>query len=138
MSVAAQAECAIDRLEIKTKSASLNFSVQVADTPDEQELGLMNRSHMASASGMLFAFTAPKRAQFWMKNTLIPLDMLFANQNGQIMRVHENAIPQDLSVIDGGAGVQFVLEINGGLARRMGVQAGDQLIHPAIGNCPAS
>lgn len=110
----------------------------MADTLDEQELGLMNRTHMASASGMLFAFDAPKRAQFWMKNTLIPLDMLFADQNGQITRVHENAIPQDLSVIDGGEGVKFVLEINGGLARRMGVQAGDKLMHPAIGNCPAS
>ena len=132
------AACAPDRIEITTKTAPLSFSVEVADTPDEQALGLMNRPHMASAAGMLFAFDAPKQAQFWMKNTLIPLDMLFADENGRITRIHENAIPQDLSVIDGGAGVKFVLEINGGLAGRMGVQAGDQLLHPAIGNCPAS
>lgn len=98
----------------------------------------MNRSHMASAAGMLFAFDAPKHAQFWMKNTLIPLDMLFADENGRITQIHKNAIPQDLSVIDGGTGVQFVLEINGGLAGRMGLQVGDQLRHPVIGNCPSS
>lgn len=93
---------------------------------------------MASASGMLFVFDVPKQAQFWMKNTLIPLDMLFADEQGLITRIHENAVPQDLSVIDGGVGVKFVLEINGGLAGRMGVQTGDLLRHPLIGNCLAS
>lgn len=133
-----QAACAPDRIEITTKSAPLSFSVEVADTPAAQELGLMNRRHMASAAGMLFAFGKPKHAQFWMKDTLIPLDMLFADEHGLIKRIHHNAIPQDLSVIDGGAGVKFVLEINGGLAARMGLQTGDLLRHPLIGNCPAS
>lgn len=98
----------------------------------------MNRPHMPSASGMLFVFDRPKNAQFWMKNTLIPLDMLFADETGQITRIHENAIPQNLTTIDGGPGVKFVLEINGGLAGRMGVQPGDQFVHPSVGNCPAS
>jgi uncharacterized membrane protein (UPF0127 family) len=134
----AQAVCAPDRLEIQTKSAPISFSVEVADTPEEQQLGLMNRPHMASAAGMLFAFDTPKSVQFWMKDTLIPLDMLFADETGRITRIHENAIPQDLSEIDGGAGVKFVLEINGGLARRMGVNTGDQFVHPLVGNCPAT
>lgn len=110
----------------------------MADTPEEQQLGLMNRPHMASAAGMLFAFDTPKSVQFWMKDTLIPLDMLFADETGRITRIHENAIPQDLSEIDGGAGVKFVLEINGGLAKRMGVNTGDQFVHPLVGNCPAT
>lgn len=109
----------------------------MADTPEEQQLGLMNRPHLPSASGMLFVFDAPKEVQFWMKNTLIPLDMLFADEKGQITRIHENAIPQDLTGIDGGAGVKFVLEINGGLAGRMGVKTGDQFVHPLVGNCPS-
>lgn len=134
----AHAACAPDRIEITTKAAPLSFSVEVADTPEEQQLGLMNRPQMPSAAGMLFVFDAPKEVQFWMKNTLIPLDMLFADENGRITRIHENAVPQDLTGIDGGAGVKFVLEINGGLAARMGVQTGDQFVHPAIGNCPAS
>ena len=68
----------------------------------------------------------------WMKNTLIPLDMIFADPSGSITHIHENAIPNDLTTIDGGANVQFVLEINGGLARRMGIGLGDQLAHPSI------
>lgn len=134
----ALAACAADRIEITTKSAPVSFAVEVADTPSEQQIGLMNRPAMASASGMLFVFDVPKHAQFWMKNTLISLDMLFADEQGMITRIHENAVPQDLSVIDGGTGVKFVLEINGGLAGRMGVQTGDLLRHPLIGNCLAS
>ena len=129
---AAQAVCAPDRIEVVTKSTRLNFAVEVADDPIEQQIGLMNRPQMASAAGMLFVFDAPKRAQFWMKNTLIPLDMIFADPSGSITHIHENAIPNDLTTIDGGANVQFVLEINGGLARRMGIGLGDQLAHPSI------
>lgn len=128
----AQAACQADRLEISTQSTKANFAVEVADEPSEQQVGLMNRDHMASAAGMLFVFPAPKQAQFWMKNTLIPLDMLFADPSGTITHIHENAIPNDLSTIDGGPNVQFVLEINGGLSRRMGIAVGDQMAHPTI------
>lgn len=128
----AWAECAADRLDIVTQTATQSFSVEVADTQALQQLGLMNRSHMASASGMLFVFDAPKHAQFWMRNTLIPLDMIFADSAGVITHIHENALPRDETVIDGGLAVQFVLEINGGLARRLGVSSGDHLRHPQI------
>jgi uncharacterized protein len=128
----ADAACSPDRIEVVTESSRLNFAVEVADDPLEQQIGLMNRPHLASAAGMLFVFDAPKRAQFWMKNTLIPLDMVFADPSGSITHIHENAIPNDLTTIDGGENVQFVLEINGGLARRMGIGLGDQLAHPSI------
>jgi uncharacterized membrane protein (UPF0127 family) len=132
---AAAGVCTDGRIEIATKSMTHSFAVEVADAPDEQQVGLMNRDHMASAAGMLFVFDAPKRAQFWMKNTLIPLDIIFADAAGMVLRVHENAVPQDETTIDGGAGVQFVLEINGGLATPLGIKAGDKLIHPAIAPC---
>jgi uncharacterized membrane protein (UPF0127 family) len=81
---------------------------------------------------MLFVYPAPQRASFWMKNTLIPLDMIFADATGRVTRVHSNAVPGDETPIDGGEGVSFVLEINGGLARRLGIAPGAELRHPAV------
>ncbi len=133
----AAAACVPERIEISTKSVTHSFAVEVADDASEQQIGLMGRDHMASAAGMLFVFPAPKHAQFWMKNTLIPLDMIFADAAGTVVRVHENAVPHDETTIDGGTGVQFVLEINGGLAAPLGIKAGDKLIHPAIAPCGA-
>lgn len=126
------AECGPERVKITTESAVQAFIVEVADTDAERAQGLMNRPQMASAAGMLFIFDRPQRAQFWMANTLIPLDMIFAGEDGTILNVHENAVPLDRSPIDGGAGVRFVLEINGGLASRLGIAAGGKLHHPAI------
>lgn len=81
---------------------------------------------------MLFAYERPQRAVFWMKNTLIPLDMIFLDQSGVVTHVHENAIPHDETGIDGGEGVQYVLEINGGLARQLGIAVGSELRHPVL------
>jgi uncharacterized membrane protein (UPF0127 family) len=67
-----------------------------------------------------------------MKNTLIPLDMIFADERGVVTSVHANAVPHDLTTIDGGEGVRFVLEINGGLAKRLGIVPGSEMRHPAI------
>ncbi len=136
-SQAAAAGCAPDRVQVQTKSATAEFSVDVADSEGERAIGLMNRPEMASAAGMLFVYDRPQHAQFWMANTLIPLDMIFAGEDGRILNVHENAVPLDRSVIDGGQGVRFVLEINGGLAARLGITAGGALHHPLIAgsNC---
>ncbi len=82
---------------------------------------------------MLFVYERPQRAVFWMRNTLIPLDLIFMDSTGTVTRIHENAIPLDLTGIEGGEAVQFVLEINGGLARRLGIAEGSALRHPAIG-----
>ena len=67
-----------------------------------------------------------------MKNTLIPLDMIFASPEGRVARIHENAVPHDETLIPGGDGIQYVLEINGGLARRLGIGEGAELRHPAM------
>lgn len=126
------APCGADVLWLKTASGVQRLSVELADDPDERAKGLMYRPSLPSASGMLFVYEAPQRALFWMKNTLIPLDMIFADAEGRVLQVHEGARPLDETPIDGGAGVQFVLEINGGLAKGLGIAPGSLLRHPAI------
>lgn len=113
------------------------FNVEVADDGEERAQGLMFREKMARSSGMLFIYPAPQRASFWMKNTLIPLDMIFTDGSGRVTRVHSNAVPGDLTPIDGGEGVVAVLEINGGLAARMGIAPGAELRHPSFGDAAA-
>jgi len=109
------------------------FTVDVADDPQERAQGLMFVESMPTLTGMLFIYEKPQNVSFWMKNTLIPLDMLFVSPQGEVLSIHENAVPGDLTPIPGGDGVQVVLEINGGLARRLGVDVGDVLQHPSFG-----
>lgn len=120
----AEAACLPDTLELRSGTSVQRFSVEVADDAGERATGLMFREQMPSASGMLFVYEKPNHAVFWMKNTLIPLDMIFADSRGLVTAVHSNAIPHDETPIDGGEGVKFVLEINGGLAERMGIAPG--------------
>ena len=134
---AAQATCTDTTLELRGPSGVQRFTIEVADDAAEQAQGLMFREKMPASAGMLFAFAAPKHAQFWMKNTLIPLDMIFADATGRVTRVHSDAIPQDETPIDGGEGVAFVLEINGGLAARMGLTEGSEMRHPMIAQSTA-
>lgn len=129
----AQAACAPDRLDVRWADGRESFSVEVADDATERAKGLMFREEMPLSAGMLFVYDAPRRPSFWMKNTLIPLDMVFADATGTVTRVHANAVPGDLNPIDGGDGVQFVLEINAGLAAKLGIGPGAQLRHPAFG-----
>nr|WP_233352325.1 DUF192 domain-containing protein [Pseudogemmobacter humi] len=110
-----------------------SFIVELAETPEARARGLMHRESLAPDAGMLFVYETPRRAEFWMKDTLIALDMVFADPAGLVTHVHENAVPGDLTPIPGGEGVKFVLEINGGLARRAGIVPGSQLRHPVIG-----
>ena len=129
----AAATCAPDRVDLRWQGGSESFAVEVADDDAERAQGLMFRPSMDPGAGMLFVYETPRRAMFWMKNTLIPLDMIFADATGTVTRVHSNAVPGDLTPIDGGEGVRFVLEINGGLAAQLGIVAGAELRHPAIG-----
>lgn len=126
------AQCLPDQVELRGPAGQSRFHVEVADDPAEQAQGLMGRERLALSSGMLFVFPEPKRAQFWMRNTLIPLDMIFADAAGRVTHVHSNAVPLDETPIDGGEGVAFVLEINGGLAARMSIAPGAEMRHPAI------
>ncbi len=134
---AAGAECRPETLDLRGPFGTASFSVELADTPDERATGLMHRDSMASAAGMLFVYEQPQRASFWMKNTLIPLDMVFADSSGRVTRVHANAVPHDETPIDGGKDVALVLEINGGLAARLGLAEGAQMRHPSIAQAGA-
>lgn len=134
----ASAECRPDVVSLRGGWGSTQFKVEIADSPEERAQGLMFRESMARGEGMLFVYEAPQHATFWMKNTLIPLDMIFADAAGRVTRVHHEAIPGDLTAIDGGEGVYAVLEINGGLAERYGIGPGSELQHPVFSGGPAA
>ena len=129
---AAAAACSEDRVEIRVPFGTLRFRVEVADDPQERAIGLMHRESLPRFSGMLFVYERPQPVSFWMENTLIPLDMIFLDSGGVVQRVHANAIPLDRTPIPGGPDIQYVLEINGGLAGELGIVPGAVLRHPAI------
>jgi uncharacterized membrane protein (UPF0127 family) len=134
----ASAACSEGTAELRGDWGTARFTVEVADEPAERAQGLMNRPSMPRSAGMLFLYEAPQRATFWMKNTLIPLDMIFMDPTGTVTHIHENAVPLDETTIDGGPGVQAVLEINGGLARAIGIDVGSELRHPGLDQSAAA
>lgn len=125
--------CAEGQLNLRGDWGQAQFSVEIADDAGERAQGLMFRENMAPMDGMLFVYESPQSVAFWMKNTLIPLDMIFVDPTGTVTAIHENAIPGDTTAIPGGDGVLFVLEVNGGLVSTLGVTIGSQIQHPAIG-----
>lgn len=125
-------ECAPDRVDLQGEWGQAAFQVEIADTAELRANGLMHRTSMPRRNGMLFIFDRPRPTSFWMRNTLIPLDMLFATQDGLVTRIHENAIPMDDTPIFGGDNIKYVLEINGGLSKLYGISEGTQLRHPSI------
>ena len=131
------AACRADLVQLRGSWGETRFVVELADTPETRSRGLMFRESMPQGSGMLFVYEQPRRAGFWMKNTLIPLDMLFVDRNGTVTRIHHQAIPGDLTTVDGGDSVFAVLEINGGLAARYGITTGSQMRHPVFSGGPA-
>ena len=94
----------------------------------------MFRRSLAPDAGMLFDYKQPTVATMWMRNTLIPLDMLFVDGKGRIVNIHERAVPESLDVIAAAAPVRAVIELNGGTAERLGIKPGDQVVHPIFGN----
>ncbi|KAA2317500.1 DUF192 domain-containing protein [Pseudooceanicola sediminis] len=131
--VAASAQsCRQDSVELRGDWGSARFRVEIADDAAERSKGLMFREEMSSGAGMLFIYDRPQVASFWMRNTLIPLDMIFMNPAGEVTAIQRMAKPQDDTPLSGGANVLYVLEINGGLAERMGLDVGSQMRHPAI------
>jgi len=103
------------------------FRVEIADTPVKRELGLQYRRELAADRGMIFLFPAESVQSFWMKNTSIPLDMIFIGGDRKIVGIVEQTVPFSLEPRSVGAPSQFVLEINGGLAKRHGIKAGDSI-----------
>ena len=121
------ADCPEGELSIRGPWGQARFYVEVADDNAERAQGLMYRESLGASEGMLFVFDRPGSPGFWMKNTLIPLDMLFITPEGVVQYVHSNAIPGDLTSISGGSGVQYVLEIKGGMAGMMGITEGSEV-----------
>jgi len=125
---------ATSELTIVSATGPHHFTVEVAETPEQMEQGLMFRRAMAPDAGMLFDYKAPTVAMMWMRNTLIPLDMLFVDARGRIVNIYQRAVPQSLDVIAAAAPVRAVIELNGGTAARLGIAPGDQVQHPIFGN----
>ena len=100
------------------------FAVRIADTPNTRAHGLMHIDHMPNDQGMLFVHPEPMSVSFWMKNTKIPLDMIFLSHEGSIEYIHSNARPLDHTIIHGGSDIQYVVEINGGISEKLGITIG--------------
>jgi uncharacterized membrane protein (UPF0127 family) len=119
-------------LSVESGGRSHPFTVWIADTEPRHNQGLMWVKSLPPTRGMLFLFDAPQVTSFWMKNTLIPLDLLFIAPNGRIIRIAENATPLSEATIDSMGLITGVLEVAGGTSRRLGFKAGDRVRHPAF------
>lgn len=123
-------------VEIKSERAHIRLNVEVADSAEARAMGLMHRTSMPYSSGMWFIYETPRTVAFWMRNTLIPLDMIFVDQHGLVQKVHMNARPLDETPIPGGDNIQYVLEVNAGLSERYGITKGAFIRHPSINSDP--
>ena len=119
-------------LVIHTGGSAYKFEVEVVTTPETRAQGLMFRKSMAANAGMLFIYPDEEAVSFWMKNTLIPLDMLFLKADGSIAHIAHSAVPLDETPIDSGAPVKAVLEVNGGTANALGIKEGDRIESAAL------
>lgn len=117
----------VEPLDVVTARGVFHFEVEVADTDATREKGLMFRKSVAADRGMLFDFKAPRPVAFWMKNTLVPLDMLFIAPDGHIVSIARGAVPLSEAPIPSGGTVLGVLELRGGRAAEMGAEPGDQV-----------
>jgi uncharacterized membrane protein (UPF0127 family) len=126
------AGCADTTAEFRWEGGSARFAIEIADNNNERSRGLMFRESLSSGAGMLFIYDQPQNVAFWMKNTLLPLDMIFIGADGRVNGVHANAVPGDLTAIPGPPETLMVLEINGGLAERLGLGEGAELRHPTL------
>jgi uncharacterized membrane protein (UPF0127 family) len=124
-------------LVIETGSVKRTFSIEIADTSAEREAGLMFREEMADDHGMLFVFDESREVNFWMKNTPMPLDLVFVGQDGRIKAIKRGE-PESEAIISPGQPVNFVLELKAGMAAKDGLKDGDLVRHPAIAKASGS
>jgi uncharacterized membrane protein (UPF0127 family) len=120
----------LQQLEIATKTGVQIFGVEMAVTPEEQAKGLMFRRELPEKQGMLFDFHREQPTSFWMKNTYIPLDMIFIRADGRILRIAENTVPLSEALVPSGGPVRAVLEVIAGTAKKLGIAPGDRVTHP--------
>lgn len=121
-------------LTIVTDKGRYDFDVEMALTPRQHAQGLMFRRTLAPDAGMLFDYRRPEPVSMWMKNTYIPLDMLFIASDGRIVNIAERTVPRSTEIIPSDGPVRAVLEVNGGTAARLGIEPGDKVIHPIFEN----
>lgn len=124
----------LERTEIVTPSGVYVFQTEIADDFEERRVGLMNRPALAEDRAMLFVFPGepPQMHGFWMKNTLIPLDIIYLAADGRIVSIARNTVPLSETPVPTAAPASAVLEINGGLSDRLGIAPGDRVRHPAL------
>jgi hypothetical protein len=120
-------------LEIASKTGVHSFAVEMATTEAEREKGLMFRKELPEGRGMLFDFHREQEVGFWMQNTYIPLDMIFIQGDGRILRIEANTQPLSTKLIPSNGPVRAVLEVIGGTAEKLGIAAGDRVASPIFG-----
>jgi uncharacterized membrane protein (UPF0127 family) len=127
MTARAQETFSTESLAIeKNNGDKIEFTVELALTGGQRQQGLMFRKTMSENHGMLFDFGGMRDVTMWMRNTFLPLDMIFFGPDGVITHIHENAVPHSESIISSRGPVKYVLEVNGGLTRKLGIRPGDR------------
>jgi uncharacterized membrane protein (UPF0127 family) len=126
-----------DTLAIETSSGAHRFNVELARTPAQQSQGLMYRRKLAPDAGMLFVYPAPYRISMWMKNTLIPLDMVFIGADGRVVDIAQRTVPLSLQPISTSEPALAVFEVNAGTASRLDIRKGDIVRHAAFASARA-
>jgi uncharacterized protein len=126
-------QATLDRFEITSGAQKHVFQVEVMRTPEEKARGLMFRQFMPEDRGMLFDFGPEQPVSMWMRNTYIPLDMLFIKADGVVHHIHARAQPLDETPISSNGNVRYVLEINGGVAAKLGLKPGDRVSQGLVG-----
>lgn len=121
------------KLVLHSSTGDYDFNVEVVDTKESRAQGLMFVQELADDAGMLFDFKQEREVSFWMRNTFIPLDMIFVGADGVVKNIHVNARPHDVTGIPSEGPVQFVLEIPGGRSVEIGLKPGDTMEHPRVG-----
>ena len=125
-----------DTVVLKTESGEHSYTVEIADTDRERAMGLMFRRSLPEKSGMIFLYDPPQRVGMWMRNTYIPLDMVFITAEGTVRRVEADTEPFSTDLIRSGGEVAAVLELNAGQAAKIGVKPGDRVVFPGLGTAP--
>jgi uncharacterized membrane protein (UPF0127 family) len=130
----ANVQFASSDLQIESGGQRHKFHVELADSDERRMLGLMYRTSMSADAGMLFDFKMDQPVSMWMRNTRIPLDMLFIARDGRIVNIAQRTVPFSENTIPSAEPVRAVLELNGGTAERLGIKPGDKVIHPLFRN----
>ncbi|MDG1707259.1 MAG: DUF192 domain-containing protein [Emcibacteraceae bacterium] len=131
---AAQEKFPTGELSVRTSENIHNFDIELALDDSHRQYGMMFRTSNPETNGMLFVYDNKKRISMWMKNTFISLDILFIDEVGKIIRIEQSAQPRSLSLIRSGGEAKAVLELNGGLTKKLNIVVGDEIIHSTFGN----